>query len=118
MSKNRGTYKKKIGSYRNGTTIAKLEFADVEIFPRVFDKTVAKTTEKQKIALMIDKLRTRSNLSDEDIIFFRQQFKEKEKRDFAEMIEDAKKMQKNRVEWTRDERGRIISPFSKKSKNF
>ena len=78
--------------------IAKLDFHD--FFGNLFDRTKCKTTEKEKGALMIDKIQNRFNISDFDLDDFRRKLKEKEREDFDGMIREAK--ERKRIEWDRD----------------
>lgn len=67
----------------SSSDIARLDFHDY--FGRLQDRTKASTNQKPLGVMMIDKVVNRFGLSEEDIKRLREELKEKEKRDFAEL---------------------------------
>jgi len=97
MAKNKKT--------RNGqpSDIATLTFHDW--YGNKVDKVKGKTTEKNKGIIMLKKIKDQFSIDDIDICQF----------DYME-LEEQKKMFDNSVQWTRDEKGNITSPFSSDKK--
>lgn len=121
---------------RNGNVAdtARLDFHDW--FGSIMDRTRAKTSEKHKGLLMIDKIKSRFAINDFDLGMFRKQMKDREESDFKEMEEHARQFYKEEdrklgkqelrpirrdlepLKLTRDERGQLISPFGIKAKQI
>ncbi len=98
---------------RNGTILAELKFSEVDIYPRVFDSTKANITEKKKGMIMIEKIENRFSISKQQMDEFRNEL---EYYNEDAMTPTFKEQAEKPVEWTRDEKGNIISPFDKKVK--
>lgn len=92
--------------------IARLDFHDY--FGRMYDRTRAKTTEKDKGILMLQKLEERFNISKDDRDKFLKKLHEEELKEVEEIREQMRKRKSQVVQWTRDEDGKIISPFDLK----
>ncbi|KKN20300.1 hypothetical protein LCGC14_0937120 [marine sediment metagenome] len=84
-------------------------------FGDLIDRIKAKTTEKEKGIMMLDKIENQFNISQMDREAFRKVMKEREKEDFEEMKEQARERRKGDP-FTRDEKGNIVSPFRSKEK--
>ncbi len=97
-----------------GEIIASLNFSEYTPFPKHLYGIKALIQDKDKGINMIQTIMERFYISDFDIEDWRRQMKEKEKENFKEMEEDAKKWNGNKIDWTRDEKGNIISPFKSK----
>ncbi len=82
---------------------AKLAFFDYGWAEKVIYRIKAKTTEKYKGFLMIDKIKDFFGITNKEI----KGFEKKE-------IKDETK----RIEWTRDEEGKIVSPYRSKKLNI
>jgi len=80
-------------------------------FGDLIDRIRAKTNEKERGMLMVNKLENYFNINEFDRKIFRQKLLEREKRDFKEMEEQAKLIEVKPIKWTRDETGKIVSPF-------
>jgi len=95
--------------------IATLTFNDWKYGHSIIDRIRGKVTEKNKGLIMLDKLESYFGINDFDKNDFRKKMKEKEEKDFDDMIKQANErkllFKTEPVKWTRDEKGRIISPF-------
>lgn len=81
---------------------AKLSIYDWGWGEKIIYRITGKTTEKKKGLQMLEQIKLRFGINDFD------------EKDFnRSKIRDIKKEMK-RIDWTRDERGQIISPFSQK----
>lgn len=108
--------KKKFNRSGRQADIAQLTFHGW--FGDLMDRIKAKTTEKEKGIMMLDKIENQFNISEVDRKSFRKELKEREEKEFDEMREQAKE-RKDKDPFTRDEQGNIVSPFaSKKKLNF
>lgn len=84
---------------RKGFLTAKLTFFDWGWADNVVYRVRGKTNEKDKGLLMIDKIKEFFGIQNTDI-------KDSESKRIKDEIK--------RINWTRDEKGRITSPFNKK----
>lgn len=105
--------KKKFNRSGRQADIAQLTFHGW--FGDLMDRIKAKTTEKEKGIMMLDKIENQFNISEVDREDFRKEMKEREEKEFDEMREQAKE-RKNKDPFTRDLMGNIISPFASKKK--
>lgn len=71
---------------------------------RLIDRTKCKTTEKGKGLVILEKLEGNFQISEKD----RWEFREKMFKEQCEFFNE----DKEKISWTRDSKGRIISPFS------
>ena len=109
---------------RNGTISARLDFHDINIFPRLIDRTNATTHEKDKGLIMIEKILSRFSIESKGIEFkideFRKRMLEMQIVAFtpdSEEVSDMKtRMGIEPIEWTRDKEGKLISPWDLKRK--
>lgn len=85
-------------------------------FGDLMDRIKAKTTEKEKGIMMLDKIESHFNINDFDREKFRKEMREREEREFREMKEQAE-IDKGKP-FKRDEYGNIISPFASKRKLY
>lgn len=88
--------------------LAKLAFSDLKSWGEVFDRLKGKCSEKDIGLMMIQKIKERFDLTDAEIKDMLVDFLKKEADEQRGIKDD------RTVKWTRDEKGRIISPFSKK----
>ena len=93
MSKNKPTIK--------GYLTAKLTVWDWGWADNIVAKIVGRASEKDKGLLMIERIKDCFSISNKDIA-------EDEKKEIRAEAE--------RIQWTRDEKGNIVSPFSKRAK--
>lgn len=107
----------------NGKVIAKLSFYEGlhrDFIGFKFDELIGKTTEKAKGLFMVDKIKRYFGLNDNDLSISKEQLRAIDEMDF----EDIKRQQSlqeqinKKIEWTRDEKGNIISPFDKPKTKF
>ena len=105
--------KKKFNRSGRQADIAQLTFHGW--FGDLMDRIKAKTTEKEKGIMMLDKIENQFDISNLDREDFRKEMKEREEKEFDEMKEQAKHRKDNDA-FTRDSAGRIISPFQSKKK--
>ncbi|KKN59069.1 hypothetical protein LCGC14_0546240 [marine sediment metagenome] len=84
---------------RKGFLTAKLTFFDWGWADNVIYRVIGKTNEKDKGLLMIDKIKQFFGIRNNDI-------EDSETKRIKDEIK--------RINWTRDEKGQIISPFDKK----
>ncbi len=80
------------------------------------DRVRAKTTEKDKGVMMMDRIKDRFGLTALIIEEQREKLKERELKDLEDMKRIARQKTERTIQWTRNEKGRIISPFDKKIK--
>ncbi len=85
--------------HRKGYVTAKLVFFDWGWADNIIYKLRGKTNEKNKGLMMIHKIKEFFNIKGDEI-------KEHEKEENKKEID--------RIKWTRDEKGNIVSPFDKK----
>ncbi len=95
--------KKTNKEHRKGLITAKLIFFDWGWRENVIYKIQAKQNNKEKGLLMIEAIRNYFSINGRD-----------EKK--SEEVRIKKEVEK--INWTRDEKGKIISPFSKKAKEM
>lgn len=102
------------GRSGNISDIARLDFHNW--YGDLVDRTKCCVNEKHQGFMMLEKIKNRFSLSQSDIEHFREELKERERIDFEGMEIQAKQRIKGLgpVEWTRDTRGQIITPWSKK----
>ena len=105
--------KKKQSRNGNPSDIASLTFHNW--FGEIMDRIKCKTTEKDKGIIMLNKIEGYFNIGPLDRQVFREKLREREIKDFEEMEKQADERRK--VEWTRDEKGKIVSPFKDIEKN-
>ena len=95
--------------------VARLDFHDA--MGNVYDRIKGKVTQKERGISMINRIEDRFNISQFDIEEFRKALNEKEIEDFKELQEEARRKDRQPIKWTRDKRGKIISPFSTNRKD-
>ncbi len=106
--KNLGRGKERKRRYSEGVVLAKLTFSDATNYPTPFDKMVGRTSEKTKGAMMVKKIKDMFSLSDIQIRHIVEQEARREIEEHRGIWRET-----NAVQWTRDEKGNIVSPFSK-----
>ena len=85
-------------------------------FGDLIDRIKAKTTEKDKGMMMLEKIENQFSISESDRIIFRKEMQAREEREWEEMERQAKAMKDK--PFKRDEYGNIISPFALKRKLY
>ncbi len=83
--------------------IARLDIHD--FFGNLISRTKGKVHEKTKGAMMIQQIKERFELNDEDLATLTADILRNE-------TMDQRGLKSKPLEWTRDEKGRIVSPFS------
>ena len=99
---NRGIEREK--EYRSGSILAKLSFLEMKGTPELIDKSVSVINDKNQGIIMIKKIINRFNLTKKDI-----------NNAITNLMVEEGIRQRNinePIEWKRDEKGNIISPFS------
>lgn len=91
----------------------KLIFYDLR--ENIINKVVGKTTEKNKGVAMVELIMNRFGLSDDDIINMNKNISEINK-EMVNKVNNKISIDRSRVNWTRDDRGNIISPFRSNKK--
>ncbi len=94
---------------RKGNLTAKLTFFDWGWADNIIYKVKGKVNEKDKGLLMIQKIKEFFGVRNKEI-------EESERKDIDDEIEriNIMRKEKEKIEWTRNDKGRIISPFDKK----
>ena len=85
-------------------------------FGDLIDRIKAKTTEKEKGMMMLEKIENQFGISESDKVIFRKEMQEREEREWEEMERQAEVMKDK--PFKRDEHGNIISPFASKKKLY
>lgn len=106
--------KKKFNRSGRQSDIAQLTFHGW--FGDLIDRIRAKTTEKEKGMMMLEKIENQFSISKPDREIFRKEMQEREKKEFAEMEKQAEAMKDK--PFKRDEHGNFISPFALKRKLY
>ncbi|HEC37451.1 hypothetical protein LCGC14_0476560 [marine sediment metagenome] len=83
---------------------AKLTFFDWGWADNIVFKLKARVSEKNKGLVMIERIKTFFSITDDEI-------QDNDKRELDKEIEEIKR---ERIKWTRDEKGNIVSPFRPK----
>lgn len=102
------------GNIAGGFIGAKLTFFDLRERENILNRINAKTTEKDKGLLMVELIENRFGITKEDK---ERAFKDKMEEFRAESFKPTivpKQMKKDQINWTRDERGNLASPFRTK----
>ncbi len=106
--------RKKVEKTRAGSPAEVVKLDVHDWYGKLLQRTKAKTTEKDKGVMMIDRIIDIFSLSPSMIEQLRREIREKD----AEAWEPTKYPKgQEPVRWTRDEKGRIVSPFRSQSLN-
>jgi len=108
---------------RNGRVAEIMRLDAHDFWGNLIDRQKAKTTEKNKGMAMIENIENRFGITPMDKETYRKIMKEKEEQDFEDMIAHAESREQGKafftpqkIQWTRDKDGKIVSPYSKKLK--
>ena len=90
--------------------IARLDFHD--FWGRLIDRVRGKVTEKDKGLAMVERIESRFGLTEMDKIRFRQRMIEMND-ESLQPTKYPKDFKPEKINWTKDSKGRIVSPFGK-----